>query len=75
MTDDLEEWQLHVIKDTSTPIGLPKKAWCGAVLGAHDFGMLGEHHARACVETKNRLQPCPKCWAAIQEGYDDTRKL
>jgi hypothetical protein len=65
---NMEDWELHVVKDMSDSFGT---SWCGVKLGSVDFGLQGADHAKLCVEKDTRTQPCPACWNLIKEVQND----
>lgn len=64
MSVNLEDWQAHVTKDKSDPL---RVSWCG-VATSGTFALTDAEHAKGCVEQETWVQPCPACWAAIQEA-------
>jgi len=63
--DGLRSWQHHVTADNQ-PDTPPVLSWCGQVLWSTEWRFMDATHARNSVAKGDRLQPCPKCWEAIE---------
>jgi hypothetical protein len=60
----LEDWEKHVKKSDGEHGNII--SYCGEILFPC-FHLVNKEHAKACVETDNRIQPCPECWKVINE--------
>lgn len=57
---ELQPGQAHIrLSDSLT--------WCDLPVLFAEWTFINPEHARIAVQFKRERQPCPRCWAAIQQ--------
>lgn len=62
--EKVKDYQKHIARNNNMR---PVVAYCGYTLGG-EFYFLSAEHAVNTVLRKDRLLPCPKCWAKLAQG-------
>jgi hypothetical protein len=66
---ELKEWERHVLKDHKKD---PKLCYCGYV-AHYDWVYMNKEHVFNSIE-RDRVQPCPECFAKISDEYEEFKK-